>query len=272
MTWWCSAGSGAWTWAWQAYPGVWLMMLLVIAVYVMAWRHVPAADREPSDRVRPMFFAMGTLALWGVTDWPIGALGAGYLLSVHMLQYIVLSMIVPPLILHGFPRAVLRSWLLHARVRPIAAFLTRPLITFAVFNLVLVATHLPPVVDAAKVSQAGSFAMDMAWLGAGLLFWWQVLGPLPELSPMRLPGRIVFLLANVFIPTVPASFLTFSDYPIYVVYEQAVRVGTLTATEDQQLAGLTMKIVGGLIIFGTATVFFFRWYRQEERAQDELTV
>jgi len=179
---------------------------------------------------------------------------------------------VPPLLLHGLPRAALRAWLLTPRVTPITRFLTKPVITFVLFNLVLVATHFPAVVDAVKVSQLGSFAMDMAWLGAGLLFWWQVLGPLPELKPMRLPGRIVFLLANVFIPTVPASFLTFSDYPIYVVYEQAVRVGTLTATEDQQLAGLMMKIVGGLIIFGTATVFFFRWYRQEERRSEERTV
>lgn len=272
MTWWCSAGGGAWTWAWQAYPGVWLMVLLAIAGYAVAWRGVGPADREPRDRRAPVFFAAGVLALWGVTDWPIGALGAGYLLSVHMLQYIVLSMIVPPLLLRGMPRAALRSWVLAPHVRPVTVFLTKPLIAFVVFNLVLVATHFPPVVDAAKVNQAGSFAMDMAWLGAGLLFWWQVLGPLPELSPMRLPGRIVFLLANVFIPTVPASFLTFSDYPIYVVYEQAARVGSLTVTEDQQLAGLTMKIIGGLIIFGTATVFFFRWYRQEERASDELIV
>ncbi len=260
MTWWCSAGTGAWNWEWQAYPGVWVLMLALAVAYTWGWRRDVDAERG-----RPWFFVLGLLVLWGAIDWPIGALGAGYLLSVHMVQYITLSLIVPPLLLHGLTPAMLRAVLLRPRVLPIARFLTKPLIAFVIFNLVLVATHLPPIVDTVKVSQLGSFAMDVAWLGAGLLFWWQAMAPLAEFSPLRYPGRIVFLLFNVFIPTVPASFLTFSDYPIYAVYEQAVRVGSLTATEDQQLAGLAMKIVGGLIIFGTATVFFFKWYKQEER-------
>jgi putative membrane protein len=244
---------------------VWVLILLLLGTYAFAWRRIARADGAPIDRPRPWAFLLGVLFLWGAIDWPIGALGAGYLLSVHMLQYITLSMIVPPLLLHGMAPAMLRSILLRRGVRPVTTFFAKPLIAFVVFNLVLVATHLPPVVEALKVTQVGSFAMDVAWLGAGFLFWLQVLAPLPELSPMGYAGRIVFLLANVFIPTVPASFLTFSDYPIYAVYEGAVRVGALSAIEDQQLAGLTMKIVGGLIIFGTATVFFFKWYGLEER-------
>jgi putative membrane protein len=249
---------------------VWLLLLIMAVAYGMAWRRRDQIDRTSAEGPRPGFFLCGMAALWAVIDWPVGALGAGYLLSVHMLQYIVLSMIVPPLLLRGVGPSMLRGLLLGPAVAPFTRFLAKPLVAFVVFNLVLVATHLPPVVDAVKVSQLGSFAMDAAWLGAGLVFWVQVLAPLPELAPLRYPGRIVFLLANVFIPTVPASFLTFSDFPIYAVYEQAVRVGTLTATEDQQLAGLTMKIVGGLIIFGTATVFFFKWYRQEEREERQV--
>jgi putative membrane protein len=84
---------------------------------------------------------------------------------------------------------------------------------------------------------------------------------------MSYPGRIVFLLLSVFVPTVPASFLTFADYPIYAVYELAPRVGGISATADQQLAGIAMKIVGGFIIFGTASVLFFKWYWAEERAE-----
>lgn len=62
----------------------------------------------------------------------------------------------------------------------------------------------------------------------------------------------------------PAAFLTFADYPIYAVYELAPRMSGLSAAEDQQLAGLVMKIVGGFTLFGTASVLFFRWYAQEE--------
>jgi putative membrane protein len=181
-----------------------------------------------------------------------------------MVQYLLFTMVAPPLLLHGTPQWLLRTTFRHAWANRALRFLSRPLIAFVVFNVVLLATHLPAVVDTLKTSQAGSFAIDAAWLFAGLVFWWQVLGPLPELHPLSYPGRILFLLLNVFIPTVPAAFLTFADYPIYAVYELAPPMGGISAREDQQLAGLIMKLVGGLIIFGTASVLFFRWYVREE--------
>jgi putative membrane protein len=213
-------------------------------------------------------FLLGVLLLWLVTDWPIGPLGAGYLVSVHTAKYIVLTMLVAPLAIHGMPRWLLRTLLQPRWVGRLARILTRPIIAFLVFNVVMVVTHLPAVVDTLKLSQLGSFGIDMAWLASGLVFWWQVLGPLPELKPMSYPGRIVFLLLNVFVPTVPASFLTFADYPVYAVYELAPRVVEISAAQDQQLAGLVMKIVGGFIIFGTASVLFFKWYAVEERLEE----
>jgi hypothetical protein len=34
---------------------------------------------------------------------------------------------------------------------------------------------------------------------------------------------------------------------------------------DQLVAGLTMKIVGGLILWGFIATIFFRWYAREQR-------
>ncbi len=268
MTWWCSAQGAPWDWSWQAYPGVWLVVVLLLAAYWVGRRSVLQRGVPPGEvRARSVSYILGVIVFWAAADWPLGPLGTGYLVSVHTVQYLLLTMVVPPLLLHGLHPDMLRGLLRRSWAFRMARFLTRPLIAFLVFNVVLVATHLPSFVDVVKVTQVGSFAVDMAWLGAGFLFWWQVLGPLPELEPMGYPGRIVFLLANVFIPTVPASFLTFADYPLYAVYELAPRVSGLSATQDQQIAGLTMKIAGGLLIFGTASVLFFRWYLREERQE-----
>ena len=266
MTWWCSAQGAPWDWSWQAYPGVWLVVVLLLVGYGAGRRAVLRRGVSPEAlRTRGVIYLLGVLAFWAAADWPLGPLGAGYLVSVHTAQYLLFTMIVPPLMLYGLHPDMLRGLLRPGGMMLRATrFMTRPLTAFLIFNVVLVATHLPSVVDAVKVTQAGSFAVDVAWVGAGMLFWWQVLGPLPELEPMAYPGRIVFLLANVFIPTVPASFLTFADYPIYAVYELAPRVSGLSATQDQQIAGLTMKIAGGLLIFGAASVLFFQWYLKEE--------
>ncbi len=264
MTWWCSAQGTPWTWEWQAYPGVWVLVLLLAGGYAAAQRRARRDAGRRESRARPVAFAFGLAALWIAADWPVGPLGAGYLLSVHTLQYMLFTFVVPPLLITGMPASILRMPL---RWTPTAHLLTwgsRPLIAFVLFNTTLVATHLPVVVDGLTATQLGSFAVDMAWLGAGVIFWWPVLGRLPELRPLGYPGRIVYLIANIFLPTIPASFMTFADYPIYALYELAPPVGSLSATADQQLAGLLMKVVGGLVILATGSVLFFKWFAAEE--------
>jgi putative membrane protein len=272
MTWWCSAQGAPWTWSWQPYLGAWLLVALLLGGYLAALRWLAPPDERPLATGRQITsYALGVLIIWVTADWPVGPLGAGYLVSVHTVQYLLFSLVAPPLLVHGTPRWLLRRLIRPSWAKRTARFLSRPLIAFVIFNVVLVATHLPAAVDGLGTSQLGSFAMDMAWLGAGLVFWWQVLAPLPELDPMGYPGRIVFVLLNVFIPTVPAAFLTFADYPIYALYELAPPIGGLSATQDQQLAGLIMKVLGGFTIFGTASVLFFRWYAHEEAGTPPVT-
>ncbi|UCD24402.1 MAG: cytochrome c oxidase assembly protein [Gemmatimonadota bacterium] len=244
-----------------------MVVVLLGARFLLARVWSTAADsNEPG---RPLLYVVGVFILWTAADWPIGPLGAGYLLSVHTVQYILFAFVAPPLLIAGTPK-----WLWRRLIQPDWAFktawtLTRPLVAFLFFNVVLLATHLPSVVDGLTASQLGSFAVDMSWLGAGIVFWWPILGPLPELKPMPYPGRIVYLIANVFIPTVPAAFLTYARYPIYALYELAPPINNLTAVEDQQIAGMIMKIVGGFIVFGIASVLFFKWASHEERAETE---
>lgn len=261
MTWWCSAQGLPWDWHWRPYPGVWLFVGAILGCYFLALR---AWDHD-GDRRRLVSFLAGCALLWVAADWPIGPLGAGYLVSVHTVQYILFALAAPPLLIFGTPPTVRRALVRRQGALTVARLLSRPLVAFAIFNVVMLGTHLPVVVDGLTPSQLGSFAIDMSWFVSGLVFWLPVLGPLPELDPMPYPGRIVYLILNVFIPTVPAAFLTFADYPIYSLYELAPPVGNISSTVDQQLAGLTMKIVGGLIIFATASVLFFRWYAEEER-------
>jgi putative membrane protein len=264
MTWWCFAQNGPWTWQWQPYPGVWVFVVGLLAGYfglLRSWKPAQGGPRLPARRVAA--FLGGVAVLWIAADWPVGPLGAGYLLSIHTARYLILALIAPPLLLYGIPYWLLRHLLLGRRLEPAFRFLTRPLVAFVIFNGVMVGTHFPAVVGGLKPYQLGSFLLDMTWLASGLVFWWPVLGRLPEWRPLGYPGRILYLILSVFLPTVPASFLTFSDYPLYALYELAPRVSTLSALADQQLAGIVMKTGGGFVIFGTATVLFFRWWARE---------
>ena len=66
-------------------------------------------------------------------------------------------------------------------------------------------------------------------------------------------------------PTVPASFLTFGDRPLYKYYETVPRLWGISALDDMRFAGLIMKILVGFSLWITITIVFFRWYNAEEK-------
>jgi len=82
---------------------------------------------------------------------------------------------------------------------------------------------------------------------------------------------MAYLVAHSIVPTVPASFLTFATAPIYTSYVEAPRlVAWLSPVADQQIAGLLMKIGGGLVIWAVIAVLFFRWQHEEEHGGPDL--
>jgi cytochrome c oxidase assembly factor CtaG len=266
VTWWCTASKVPWDWTPRAYPGIWLAMVALLAGYLVAHRRArrasaPAGD---GDRRRLGAFVAGWAVLWAATDWPIGTLGAGYLASAHMAQYLLTTLVAAPLLLLGTPEPMLRRALARTRTRTRAAVRAacRPVAAGIVVNLVLVVTHAPVTIDALRSSQLGSFVLDAAWLASGLVLWMPVCGPLPELRPSY-PARCVFLfLAAGVVPMVPGGFLTFASTPLYATYELAPRVGGFDAVADQQLAGALMKVGSIPLIWPVIGALFLRWARE----------
>ena len=82
-------------------------------------------------------------APWVATDWPIGALGAGYLLTAHMIQYVAYSLVIAPLLLRGTPRWMRELVLDAPGMGPLRALTERPFLAFVVFNVVLAAKGYP---------------------------------------------------------------------------------------------------------------------------------
>jgi len=263
MTWWCSAGNAAWSWDWRPYPGVWLLVVCAIAFHFRAWSRVEQAGLAHRRLGHTVFYLAGALALWAATDFPIGALGAGYLLSAHTISYILLALVAPPLLWLGLPRG---QW--AAQAGSIARLLARPLPALVIFNATLILTHLPAFVDSWMRSQWGSFMTDLSWLASGLILWWPVLAPNPAVSRLSQGAQMGYLFVASILPTVPAMFLVFATYPVYGLYELAPRVTPiLTAGADQQLAGLTMKVIGDIPLWIGFAAVFFSWARREHREE-----
>lgn len=271
MQWWCAAQAVAWTWEWQAYPGIWLFVALLVVAYVhLRRRYGDGPERPdrigdvPRSRLEILSFSTGTLALWVALDWPVGALGAGYLASVHMVQFLLIALVAPPFLLLGLPAGLHAA--LEGRSWPGAvAAATHPLTTLAVFTAIVGVTHWPPVVDRLMPTQLGNMGLDLAWLAAGILFWWPVVSPAPSRPWLGHPVKIGYLILATILNTGTFAYLTFSELPLYATYELAPPFPGLTTREDQTVAGLLMKMGGALVLWSAITVLFARWYVTSER-------
>ena len=254
-------------WRFVAHPDVWLMVVLLVGGYFLALRYLVPVEHsdEPARPMQKLAFLMGVAVLWIGADWPMHELSEDYLFSAHMVQHTLFSLVAAPLVLLGLPAWLTRK--IVAPVFPVVRFLTRPLIALVIFNTVIVITHWPTLVNAAVGSELMHFGLHVVLVSSALLMWWPVVDPLPELKRLQPPSKMLYLFLQSIVPTVPASFLTFADTPLYSAYVEAPRLWGISAVTDQMVAGLIMKIVGGLLLWLVIAFLFFRWYAAEQRTE-----
>jgi putative membrane protein len=260
--------------AFHVHPDVWLVLGSIWFAYTVALRRRDWSSRKElaERRRRRTLFTAGMLTLWVASTWPIHDLAERSLYSIHMAQHLAYTLVAAPLIVAGIPAWMWRDLL---RPRPIAVvfrFLTRPVVALVLFNGLLLFTHWPEVVTSAVGSEWIHFGLHVLLFGSAIVMWWPVLSPLPELPALTPPAQMLYLFLQSLAPTIPASFLTFGHTLLYPVYATFPRVWGLSALDDQLIAGLVMKLIGGLILWGFIAVIFFNWYARERDGWDALAL
>jgi putative membrane protein len=254
--------------AWAPHPEVWLLVGAIAAGYAVALKRLGPRFSPAGSAVVTRFqittFSAGLLAVWVASDWPIHDLGERYFFWVHMVQHTTYAIIAAPLLLMGTP-AWLARWLLSPRwLLRTVRYMSRLIPATLIFNLVIIVTHIPVVVDASLHHALLHFSLHALILVSSLIVWMPLLSPLPEVPRLQPLARMLFLFLQSVVPTVPASFLTFGDHPLYKFYETVPRLWGISALDDMRFAGLIMKILVGFSLWITITVVFFRWYNAEE--------
>lgn len=243
-----------WTWDWHPHPEVWLLAAAVEAIFLRS-----AARRRRAGRTGPrgaLPFSLGVATFWLASDWPLHDL-ARALFSAHMLQHVLLTLVVPPLLLIGAPADLLRGALGRPAVRGAARALTRPAVAFVAFNAVLGLVHVPAVVELMSRSEPVHAALHAALLGSAFLLWIPVLSPFEELPRMSPGGALAYLLAQAALPMYLTSWLTYARLPAYLPYAAGPRYWGISPLLDQQLAGVVMG-AGALFLGLTGIITWIR--------------
>ena len=257
---------------WTAHPDVWLLVAVLAVGYWMVIERVGPRYVAPGARVvtraQVTAWSLGVFAVWMSSDWPVHDIAERSMYSVHMVQHLLITLIAVPLLMLGTP-AWMARWVLHPGSRRFGfvRYCSRFLPAVIVFNVMLVLSHVPAIVNRSAENGLLHFTIHTALFLTAFIVWMPVLSPLPEIPRLTWLLRMVYLFLQSIVPTIPASFLTMGDKPLYKHYVGLPHLWGMSTLEDMQVAGLIMKIGAGLFTWALIAVIFFRWAADEERRQ-----
>lgn len=247
-------------WRFQFHPEVWLLIIGLIVAFVYTVRVLGpkvAPEGKIISRRQITTFTVMILLLWLASDWPMHDIAEEYLYSVHMVQHMVISYIVPPLALLATPEWLFRLLIGQGRTYKVVRFLTRPVVGVLVYNITLMITHIPQIVNRSAAGGPLHYSLHVLIVTTSLMFWVPVCGPIREWR-MADGAKMIYLFGTSLIPTIPAGWLTFAEGPVYKHYDTMVRVGGINVLSDQQAAGGIMKLGGSTLMWAIIIYIFFK--------------
>ncbi|MEX5713361.1 cytochrome c oxidase assembly protein [Parafrankia sp. FMc6] len=229
---------------------------------------------------RTIGFLTGLTLVAVVTSGGLGVYGP-VLLSVHMTQHMILTMLAPiPLVL-GAPitlalralrpasapyRAGPREWLLAGLHSWPARVVTHPLFVTANFAGSLYVLYLSDLLGYLMNSHLGHFAMNAHFLMTGFYFFEVLIGidPLPKRPPH--PGRVLMLMAVVpFHAFLGLTIMSTSTVLGSSWYDHLVRPWGVSPLHDQGTAGGITWSFGEVPTLVVLLVLSVQWARTDER-------
>ena len=264
-------GDETFSWTnWSIHLSVLIGCALWIGAYLYAvgpLRRRLNLSKDPVAPIRVASFIGGTVLLFLSLNGPLHDLSDYFLFSAHMVQHLIITLIVPPLWLMGLPDWLVRPVLRVGGIRSIARTLTNPLVAFAVYNIVFIGWHFPAFYDWALQVHAVHILQHTMFIAAATIMWYPVVTPLPELSRMQPPVRMLYLFAFSIPMSIISAIISLAPEAMYPWYVASPRVWNISALDDQQLGGLIMWVPGMIVFWLAITVVFFRWSNREDREE-----
>jgi len=254
-------GWTSWTIHWSTVVG----LVALGALYEWGARHAQARALAAGTEVpslRPgqrVAFYSALFIIFASLNGPLHDLSDYYLFSAHMVQHLLLSLAMPPLLLLGTPGWLLRPLLGHRSLGAFARAVTPPIRCFIIFNVVIALWHLPPLYNTAMEYHPVHIVQHLTFMAASVLMWWPFLSPLPELPRLAYPGQMLYCFLMVIPMSIVAIYIAMADHVLYPAYSVAPRMWGISPLSDQQIGGLIMWVPGGLLFYVVMTVVFFKW-------------
>ncbi len=258
--------------SWSFEPAVLLGVLVLAAVYLLAWRRARNPDEpHPPGFGRLTLFAAGLLTILVALVSPLDSLG-DQLMVMHMVQHILLLDVAPILLLLGLTKVLLRpaTRRLNAIERR-AGFVATPAFAVLAYAGLLWLWHVPALYDRAQGNGFLHAVEHVCFFSAGFLYWWYVFSPIRSRNRLRGLGPVAYMSSAKLLVGLLGVLLAFEPHSIYSFYSHQPHYWGLTPGQDQSLAGVTMALEQS-IVMGIALVYLFvqmlvESEREQQRAE-----
>jgi cytochrome c oxidase assembly factor CtaG/ferredoxin len=244
--------------SWDFNPWLLLPVLVTGVVYVRGWRRLYKRAPHRFGFTQLTSFYAGLITILVALMSPLDAF-AGWLLTVHMIQHLLLMMVAPPLLLYGAPylpllfglrrdllRDGLQPFLASPTLRKVGRFIVHPVFSCSAFVLTNTAWHVPVMYELALHSTTWHQVEHVCFLATALLFWWPIIQPYPWVARTQRWLMVPYLFLADIQNTALSAFLIFCERALYPTYAAVPRITSLNALEDQAAAGAIMWVAGSV--------------------------
>jgi cytochrome c oxidase assembly factor CtaG len=262
---------------WELAPLPLVVTVWAVGFYLLGVRTLRRrGDAWPVGRTIA-FCGVGMAAFYLATSSGLAAYDTT-LLSVHMVQHMVLSMVVPlalalgapvTLALRTLPRSP-RRWLLVALHSRVARVLTFPALTLALYVLSPWALYFSGWYDASLTSAWLHELMHVHLVVVGALFFWPLMGVDPVPGRVGYPFRMLLVVLTLPFHAFLGVTIMGQDTLLGGDHYLALRSGPdgewlPDAADDQHLAGGILWAAGDLVGLAFFAVLFAQWVRSSMR-------
>jgi cytochrome c oxidase assembly factor CtaG/putative copper export protein len=261
-------------------------VLVIVTVATLAYSYLTGVRRLRRAGVhwgvgRTVSFSSGLVLVLLALCSGVGTYGRA-MFSMHMVQHMTLTMLVPILLALGAPITLAlralpaargggpwgpREWLLAVLHSRWFAVLSHPLVAFALYIFTLYGFYFSPLFELSQQSHVAHLLVHLHFVLSGSLYFWCVLGIDPMPHRLAPPARMLLLFASLPFHAFFGVVLLSSHTVLAADWYSQLRLSWVgDRLADQQAGGGIAWAFGevpSLLVLGA---IFVQWVRSDERA------
>ncbi len=253
-------GDKSMTYVWSAV--LFFLILFIVVRYVTGTK----GNGEIKTWQKASFISGALLFLIAQTN-PVLELGNS-LFFVFMMQQTIIYFMVPPLIFLGLTDSILKPVYNHRILSVFLKFLTKPVVSLVLFNLLFSVFYFPFVFDTIMTNPLYRILTTIILLILSFIMWWPLLSPAKNNSTLKPLIKIVYIIGMGTMMTPLAAYIIFSTKILYRSYGDLPRSFDFPMLSDQQAGGVVMKVMQ-IIIYCIMIAYCYSEAVRLDRNQDE---